>query len=398
MLAARTIRSFGQGLLVVDFTLYLHALGWSGSRIGAVLALGMLLQTLLVMVSGPLSDRLGRRHFLLAYELVTLLAAAVALWTPRPLWLAGAAVAGGFGRGQNGAAGPFAPVELAWLAGLAAPRERGQLFSLSAALGSFGMAAGALAAALPALWSGTVVTAADYRPLFALVLVGALGCFAALLLAREAPVPAVTGHELELARHAENRRLQRLVLVNGLNGLAIGLLSPLIAYWFALRFGVGPSRIAPALALSFVVTGGAALWAGRLAGRFGVVPTVIAMRSVGLVLLAALPFAPSFGVAMGLYVLRSAFNRGNAGARQALNLSLVAAHRRGFAATVSSLSLQLPRALGPLAAAPLFAAGFLSLPLIAAALLQGGYLVCYYHLFRQFDPNRVSDAAGRGDS
>ncbi len=389
LLAARAVRSLGQGLLVVDFSLYLHALGWSGAGIGALFTGGMVLQALLVMISGPLSDRLGRRRFLVVYELVTLVAAAVALLTSQAAWLALAAIAGGFGRGQNGAAGPFAPVEQAWLAGLVAPRARGQLFSLSAALGSFGMAAGALAAGLPALWSGAQVGAADYRPLFALVLLGSLGCLAALLVARESPPPArsrsVAGHA---ERHEENRRLRLLVLVNSLNGLAIGLISPLIAYWFALRYGVGPGAIAPVLALSFAITGVSALGAGRLLGRFGVVRTVIAMRSAGLVLLAALPFAPSFGIATVLYVLRSALNRGNAGARQALNLSLVSAQRRGLAATVSSLSIQLPRALGPLAAGPLFAAGFLGLPLLVAAGLQGGYLLCYYYAFRRLDPAR----------
>lgn len=389
LLTSRAIRSFGQGMLVVDFSLYLHALGWSGASIGGLLTGGMALQALLVMVSGPLSDRFGRRRFLLGYEVVTLIAAAIALLTSQPLWLTLAAVAGGFGRGQNGAAGPFAPVEQAWLAGLTGARQRGQLFSLSGALGSFGMAAGALAAALPALWSASQVGAAAYRPLFGLVALGSLGCLAALLVAREVALPARTGASAgQIERREENRRLRLVVLVNGVNGLAIGLIGPLIAYWFALRYGVGPAAIAPVLALSFAITGASALWAGRLLGRFGVIRTVIAMRSVALALLAALPFAPSFSIATVLYVTRSALNRGNAGARQALNLSLVSAQRRGLAATVSSLSLQLPRALGPLAAGPLFAAGFLGLPLLAAAALQGGYLVCYYYAFRRFDPAR----------
>ena len=31
LLATRMIRSIGQGILVVDFTLYLHAMHWKGS-------------------------------------------------------------------------------------------------------------------------------------------------------------------------------------------------------------------------------------------------------------------------------------------------------------------------------------------------------------------------------
>ena len=37
LLLSRTLRSIGQGALVVDFSLYLHALHWSGFAIGLVL-------------------------------------------------------------------------------------------------------------------------------------------------------------------------------------------------------------------------------------------------------------------------------------------------------------------------------------------------------------------------
>ncbi|MGC8756774.1 MAG: MFS transporter, partial [bacterium] len=38
LLATRMIRSIGQGILIVDFTLYLHAMHWKGSSIGIVLS------------------------------------------------------------------------------------------------------------------------------------------------------------------------------------------------------------------------------------------------------------------------------------------------------------------------------------------------------------------------
>lgn len=40
LLLMRALRSIGQGALVVDFALYLHALGWSGTAIGLVLTAG----------------------------------------------------------------------------------------------------------------------------------------------------------------------------------------------------------------------------------------------------------------------------------------------------------------------------------------------------------------------
>ena len=48
---------------------------------------------------------------------------------------------GGFGRGGNGAPGPFTPVEQAWLAqAFASLHRRGPVHSLNAAVGFFGNA------------------------------------------------------------------------------------------------------------------------------------------------------------------------------------------------------------------------------------------------------------------
>ncbi|HVY14955.1 MAG TPA: MFS transporter, partial [Rhodopila sp.] len=66
LLTVRFIRSIGQGALAVGFTLYLHALGWSAPAISAVLSAALVLGVVLTLIAGPLSDRAGRRRFLLA--------------------------------------------------------------------------------------------------------------------------------------------------------------------------------------------------------------------------------------------------------------------------------------------------------------------------------------------
>lgn len=95
----------------------------------------------------------------------------------QPLLLSIATIASGFVRGANGAAGPSSPVEQAWLAEAIAPARRGQIYSLNAALGFFGVGFGALLAIFPAYlnaWPGFVLAmgpeqALAYRPLFAAV-------------------------------------------------------------------------------------------------------------------------------------------------------------------------------------------------------------------------------------
>ena len=183
----------------------------------------------------------------------------------------------------------------------------------------------------------------------------------------------------------------RLMIANVLNGAGVGATGPLIAYWFAVRFGQGPAEIGPMLAAGFLMAAVASVATGWLSKYLGIVRAVVALRLVGLVLLIALPFAPSFGVAGAIFVLRAMFNRGTTGARGALSISIVRAPRRGFAASMANVSMQVPRSVSPLLTGFLFAAGELALPFLIGAAFQGAYLVFYYRSFGQFDS--VSDSS-----
>lgn len=383
LIAARGSRSIGQGALVAAFALYLHALGWSAPSIGATLSAALVAGAALTLAVGPASDRLGYRRFLLAYEALQAAAALAALVSAWPPVLGVAAIIGGFGRGANGSAGPFGPLEQAWLAHAVPPHRRGAVFSANAAIGFGGMALGALLAGGTALLVGAFGEVLAYRPLFALSFAGSVAAFVLIHGLREPPrEPHVPPAERLPVRRAENALLMRLVIANTVNGLGIGMIAPLIAYWFALRFRHGPGSIGPALAASFVFGAAGAFVAGRVVRRYGLIGPVVVMRGVGLVLLVALPLVLSFPLAAALYALRSGFNQGTAGVRQALVVGL-APGRRGLAVSLQNVSIQIPRAVGPLVAAYMLNAGMLRAPFFAAAALQAGYLLLYVWFFRE---------------
>lgn len=383
LIGTRAARSLGQGAMVAAFALYLHALGWSGPAIGAVLMGALLVGSVLTLVVGPLSDRGNRRGFLLGYECLQVVVALVAMTTTLPWLLTVAAILGGFGRGANGAAGPFSPAEQAWLSHELPMARRGRVFSFNTAVGFFGMAAGALLAALPAWLFGHAMTPADYRLLFALPLLGSLVSLSLLLATREIVVaaPPMSAAEGVATRREENRLLLRLVMVNALNGFGVGLVGPLVAYWFALKFHQGVAVIGPGMAFGFLLGAGGSLLAGHVAVRIGVVRSVVVMRAIGIVLLLLMPLVPWFWLAMLLYALRGAFNRGTAGVRQALATGLTGDGRRGLASSLQNISMQVPRAAGPVLAGALFHAGWLTLPFVIGAAFQCAYLVLYARFF-----------------
>lgn len=390
LLGARAARSIGQGALIVAFALYLAALGWSAVAIGGLFTAGLLLDALLVMVSGPASDRFGRKRFLIVFECAQTAAALTALVTAHPAALVAATLAGGFGRGVNGSSGPFAPVELAWLSQALTREERGRVYSLNMAIGFSGMGIGAFLAGLPSWLSGMINGPLAYRPLFAMTLAGSLVCIGLVAAATDrappAPAPASVGADAD--QRQENRLLLTLFAVNSLNGVGIGLVGPLMAYWFSARFGQGPDDIGVVMALGYFVTAGASVAAARLVDRVGTVAAVVWMRLASVVILLALPLMPSFALAAMLHIARSALNRGTAGARQALTVSLVRGHRRGVAASTSSLAIQLPRAAGPVIAGVFFGAGYLAAPFYVAAGFFASYVFFFRLAFRAYDPSR----------
>ncbi|HET7559329.1 MAG TPA: MFS transporter, partial [Limnochordia bacterium] len=308
--------------------------------------------------------------------------------------------------GANGAAGPFGPAEQAWLAEAITRKQRGSIYSLNNAIGFFGMGLGAVFAGLVPLWQGALPGATAYRPLFAWVL--AANAFNFFLLRRTpggarpervvraapAPSPAATtttpatpaaATGIVLDRRTENRALVKLTISNAVNGFAIGLFGPLTSYWFAAKFGVGPEAIGPVFALTFVVTGFASLWAGRMSRRVGIVRSVILIRYVGVALLVALPLVPWYWAAAALYVLRSALNRGTAGPRQALTMGLVRDERRGTAASIGGASFQLPGAAGPTLGGLMLEHGALAMPWLIGAGLQLAYAWMYGFFFREYE-------------
>lgn len=390
LLAARAVRSVAQGALVVDLALYMHALHWSGLEIGLTLMAGGLVAAAFSMLIGVVSDRLQRKPFLLCNEGVTILCGLAPLLSASPALLAAAVIVGGFGRGRAGSAGPFAPAEQAWLAEVVPPEQRGWIYSLNSALGFFGMTLGALLAIIPSFLISGWGAHFAYSPIFMVI---ALGGIVNLWLLAGAPEQHVAPRILAAsrttrgnveARRFENHILLRLFQLNTLNGLSIGLTSTLIAYWFALRYHIGPGEIAPLMALTFLLAGVSAIVTGRITVRHGLVSSVIWSRGIGAVLLGVLPLMPWFWLAAVVYMLRLATSGASVGARQAQVMVLVRDERRGLAASVNAASFQVPQSIGPGVAGPMIAAGMFLTPFYVAAALQVLYVIGYGRVFRRY--------------
>ena len=384
---ARFLRSLTQGCLVVDFTLYLRLLHWTGASIGAVLAGSFVLGAGLSLLVGPASDRFGCKRLLIGYEIMVALAFFAVAVSTRPSVIAAAAIFAGFGRGANGAPGCFVPVELSWLAGFVPAERRGAAYSANTASGFLGMGLGALLAIAPALWAGIWPGASGYRPLFLAGGAFALAIAAVLATIPERPGrhPAVDADGGVRLDPGERRRLWQLALISLLSGVSLGLSGPLIAYWFAVKFHLDPREIAPVLAMANAGAALSAFMTARMTVKFGAARSFVVLQGLGAVLLLGFPLIPVFPLAAMTWVLRFALERGAIGAMEAVMMNLVGARRRGLAGGLGTAALALPRGLGPLLAGSWIAAGDLAAPFLVAALLQGFYVALFGKAFASRD-------------
>ncbi len=391
LILTRLLRSIAQGALAVDFTLYLRAKAWSAPEIGLLLMAGGLTGAALSLGIGVTSDRMGRKGFLLIYEAGLVVGTALLLLFPFAWTIVLTAALFGFGRGANGASGPFAPAEQAWLAQHVPGARRGAVFSFNAALQFWGMGIGSgLAAVLPRLLPG-VTGAAAYVPLFILnLLVAVINFFQILSIKeqREAPTPDQTAPEAERERgisRRENRALTLLTIVNMTNSLGVGLVAPLLPYWFNIRFGAGPEVIGPVYGLTFLLTGLSSLYVGKLTETVGLTRSIVLPRLLGVLMMLAMPFMPTFSLAAILYVARSVVNRSSVGARQAFSVGLVRDRRRGFASSLNAVSWNVPAALGPAIGGWLIGLGSLYWPFLLASGLQLAYVILFGSLLGRYD-------------
>ncbi len=389
LIAARTARSVGQGALSANFILELKRLDWSAPSIGLLLSGGILFSIVMTLITGPASDRYGRKKFLVFYECLQLACAAAGFLTETGTpanWILGTiAVVGGFGQTTGGGAGPFSPVEQSWLARLLPAQKRGAIFSVNTALGFAGMAAGALTGLYPHLFPTAASAGGLARSVFLTVAIGAALATLLILIVPDVSTPS-TPVPPETLRQ-EWSLLRTLIGINALNGISLGLYAPLMAYWFSVRFHKGPDAIGIAMSGGYLLAAILSYLASRLSSRFGTVPTVIAGRGTGLIFTLLIPLMPTFPLAVLAHILRVALNQSTIGARQALSIGLVGEDRRGMAASLHNVSMQIPQSLGPVAGAALLAHGFLGLPFFLGALLQGAYLGLYYKAFARHDPS-----------
>ena len=364
VLAVQALRAalYGFGAVLLGDVLATH--GFSTAQVGLILTAmvaGMAVSSLLIGAIGP---RLGARTLypaLLAVMAVAGLVFAVTAWLPA---LIVAGLTGTISTDPN-ESGPITTVEQG-IIGQASAERRLRLFGRYNAVAYLAGAAGALLAAGANLAQHSGLAVTSQQLFFAFPLVGGIS---AMLAAR------VSGGDREVvgagARTPRSRPTRRIVQLSSLFALdAFGggfVTQAFIAYWLHFRFGAGSGLVGGVFFVLGLLQAGSSILAVTLAARFGPLKVMVFTHLPSNILLAAIAFAPSLAVAIGLLIARFALSQMDVPARQAFVAGMVPADERLGAAAYTNLSRYVARPFGPLlggilmrtaVGSPFFAGGF----------------------------------------
>lgn len=408
LLAARALMSAARAFAGIVVPIYLALIGYSGFMLGLLFTVVALTSAVLAGCVGLLSDRFGRKAFLIIVPWFAAVAAIVFAFSQAMALIFIFAALGSFGRGAgagSGTIGPYQPAEQALLADAVVAQHRNKLFGRIAFASSLGSLIGTgLLAELPVIlsWFGlpALQGSAQYRLMFLLMAGVAFGAGLLALpilepkravLAPARPRPAGKWRPgIQLSRQSWFV-LIRLWMTNSVNGLAVGFFGPFITYWFYRRYGAGTETVGLLYTIINLVTMFGNLGAARFAARLGLVRAITISRTLQAVLILPMVLMPSFWLAGGIYLLRMLAQRVGLPLRQSYVLGVVRSEERGTVGALSNLPSQVTSATSPSLAGYLFDHVSLSLPFEIGALLQGINTLIFYLFFHDLQPPEEKD-------
>jgi MFS family permease len=390
--AGAFLRATATGLAGILLGVHLARTGLAPSEIGVVTSSGLAGAALASAVAMRRADALGRRGFLAGLAALSAAGGVAAALSSSPGILAAAAFVGmlnGMGRDR----GASLVLEQAMLPATASDAGRTAAFAAYNVLQDAGHALGSLLAALPALLHRAAGIETPTGSRLTLLLYAALFVALAPLALALSPQVEVRTAGAAAALSPESRRiLRRIGALFAVDSLAGGFLSAtLFSVFFYERFGVDESGLAPLFFAARILNALSHLAAAALARRFGLVNTMVFTHIPSSLLLATVPFAPSYAVAAVLFLLREGLVEMDVPTRQSYVMAVVRPEERTFASGLTHLVRMAAWAVAPAVAGLLMQGVSLATPLLVCAALKIAYDVALYRACRGTLPPEERD-------
>lgn len=370
------------GFLAVAVPVYMKRLGFEEVFIGTVLTTIGAVSVLTVIPFGIVADRVGRRRLMLVGgALASLSFAILALASGAGEFLL-AAVVGGFAEAL------FFSTWNALLTDATTPERRTSIFGLSFFLGQIGWGVGAGLSFAPDFLLARGASLDVYRPFLGIV--AAIALLSPFALA-----------DVRLREHRRDRGdrsvleskgiITKFLAANLIIGLGAGLIVPLFALWFFLKFGLGESFSGPLFALSAVFNAVGYLVAPKVSERLGFVRTIVWVQVAATVLLFLIPLTGNLLAVAALFIARQALMNATWPVSSSFLMGVVRPGERAAASAVTGAAFRLPFAISTTLGAYLLTVN-VDLPFFVTTGLYAVGTLVFWLFFRNVAVARASAA------
>lgn len=365
LLYSRALRSVALIYASLAFSLYLHALRFSVELIGLVAALVFLVGIILSLLYGMLGDRKGFRTELIVAEIVTALGALLIAISANPILIILGILLAGLSGGAGSMRGAFSPGANAYVAhnfrNEAERVKRFSMLSLVASLSSIGGSALFMFVSPLSLAYGEINA---YRMLF---FISFLLLFASIFsLARLKELPK-SPKKSAIVNPQSWRYLRKVIVVNAINGVGIGMIVPLLPLWFKLTYHVSSVEIGWLFTLSYIATALGLFLSMKYAVKIESLKVTVYTRIASALLVVAFALSPLFILSAVFYNIRALISGFGSPSRTNVNIRGVSDEDYGTGSSIQGIATRVAQLSSG-------ASGYLMEIYLPMPLLLGGIL------------------------
>ncbi len=397
LFSTRIARMFAYGFLSVVLFLYLAQVGLSETRIGLLLTLTLVGDTLISLLITTRADRIGRRRMLIVGAGLMVFAGVLFAITRNFVFLLIAATIGVISP-SGYEVGPFLSIEQAALSQIVPNEQRTQVFAWYNLVGSFATALGSLAGgglvqAFQGLGMGPL---GSYRAIvIGYAAIGLILGFLFTLLSSTVEVSKIvspTGSppnlESRLGLHRSRDVVLRLSALFSLDAFAGGfVLQSILAYWFHVRFNVEPAILGSIFFGANILAGISALTAAWVSSKIGLIKTMVFTHIPSNILLILVPLMPNLPLAITVLLMRFSISQMDVPTRQSYTMAVVAPDERSAAAGITGIARTTGASLSPVFTGPFLAnAALMNFPFFLSGGLKIIYDLILYRSFKAIKP------------
>jgi MFS family permease len=393
IISARIIRTFSYGFLSMILAIYLNLIGFDELLIGFILSATLINSIIFNLFSSFFADRIGRKKVLIIYASLMAVSGCVFFTTENYFALIIAAFIGTINV-TGSETGAFLSLEQAILPQTVKNiKKRNTVFALYNIIGTLAMAGGILLSSLPQIIQENFgfSTIDSFKPLFLIYLLAGIAVMMIYFFFSKDIEVKKTLDSKTFSSNLSPKSKQIILKMSSLFALdsfAGGfVIQSLVAFWFFTKFGVDLTTLSIIFSVAGVLTAISFFFATKIADQIGLIKTMVFTHIPSNILLILVAIAPTFHIALVLYLARMSLSQMDVPTRQAYIVAVVEENERTAAAGITNTSRNIAQSISPSITGAIIHSLWFSAPFVIGGLLKIIYDVGIYVHFRKIKPS-----------